>query len=124
MRTTSTNSGPDSAGVVRFGRWELEGEAYLFVVAGAVGGILVFILTAAWSATARIAAAALPIGCALAWVKFFLVGRPPHFCGDYFEGLIVGKHFKLRPQEWAKAAHPRGLRVRGSASRREAVVSC
>jgi hypothetical protein len=34
--------------------------------------------------------------------------------GDFFEGLLMGKHFNLRPQEWAKTAHPRGTRVRGS----------
>lgn len=115
MRVTHTNSGPDSAGVVRFGKWELEGEAYLYVVAGAVSTVLVFILCASCGGVVRTLAAATPLGAAVAWVKFFLVGRPPHFTGDFFEGLIVGKHFNLRPQEWAKAAHPLGTRVRGSA---------
>lgn len=114
MRTTPTNSGPDSKGVVRFGRWELEGEAYLYVVCGAVGSILVFILTAKLGMIARGGVAALPLSAAAGWVKFFLVGRPPHFTGDFFEGLLLGKHFGLRPQTWSTAAHPRGLRVRGS----------
>jgi hypothetical protein len=116
MRITSTNSGPDSKGVVRFGNWELEGEAYAYVVSGAVASILVFILTANLGHLPRLIAALLPLTAAVAWVKFFLVGRPPHFAGDYFEGLIMGKHFNLRPQEWAKAAHPKGIRVRGSGS--------
>jgi hypothetical protein len=49
-------------------------------------------------------------------VKFFLVGRPPHFCGDFFEGLVVGSNFNLRPQAWARTAHPRGRRGRGAPS--------
>jgi hypothetical protein len=114
MRVTSTNSGPDSKGVVRFGEWELEGEAYLYVVAGAVGTLLVFISTPSLGYFARGLVSLLPVAAAVGWVKFFLVGRPPHFVGDWFEGLVVGKHFGLRPREWAKAAHPRGLRVRGS----------
>lgn len=117
MRTTSTNSGPDSKGVVRFGNWELEGEAYLYVVVGAVGTVLAFILAANLGMVARGTVALLPIAAAVGWVKFFLVGRPPHFMGDFFEGLIVGKHFGLRPQDWAKAAHPTGKRVRGSRSK-------
>ncbi|HVU34393.1 MAG TPA: hypothetical protein VHE61_13240 [Opitutaceae bacterium] len=116
MRITPTNSGPDSKGVVRIGQWELEGEAYLYVVAGAIATIFVFILGARLGMLARTGAALVPLAGAVAWVKFFLVGRPPHFMGDFFEGLLVGKHFELRPQEWAKTAHPRGLRVRGSAA--------
>lgn len=114
MRITSTNSGPDSRGVVRFGQWELEGEAYLYVVVGAIGTVLVFVLSARFSYPARFTGAALPLGAAVAWVRFFLAGRPPHFTGDFFEGLLVGKHFNLQPQEWSKTAHPRGLRVRGT----------
>ncbi len=114
MRVTSTNSGPDSKGVVRFGNWELEGEAYLYVVVGAIGTILVFILSATLDYGTRALISVLPLAVAVAWVKFFLVGRPPHFAGDFFEGLVMGKHFNLRPQEWVKAAHPKGFRVRGS----------
>lgn len=114
MRVTRTNSGPDSKGVVRFGKWELEGEAYLFVVVGAIGTVLVFILTANLGSIARATVSLSPLLAAIAWVKFFLVGRPPHFVGDFFEGLIMGKHFNLRPQEWVAAAHPKGYRVRGS----------
>jgi hypothetical protein len=114
MRVTSTNSGPDSKGVVRFGNWELEGEAYLYVVVGAIGTLLVFILSSTLGFVARASVSALPLAAAVSWVKFFLVGRAPHFMGDFFEGLLMGKHFNLRPQEWAKTAHPRGTRVRGS----------
>lgn len=113
MRVTSTNSGPDSKGVVRFGKWELEGEAYLYVVVGAIATLLVFILTANLGMIARAVASLAPLAAAVAWVKFFLVGRPPHFMGDFFGGLLLGKHFNFRPQEWANTAHPRGLRVRG-----------
>lgn len=107
MRVTLTNSGPDSKGVVRFGNWELEGEAYLFAVGGAVGTVFVFILSAAMSTFPRVLVSALPLGGAVGWIKFFLVGRPPHFTGDFFEGLLVGKHFRLKPMEWTKAVHPR-----------------
>lgn len=114
MRTTFTNSGPDSKGVVRFGNWELEGEAYLYVVVGAIGTLLVFMLSANLGLVGRALLASLPLLAAVGWIKFFLVGRPPHFTGDFFEGLLMGQHFNLRPQEWEMTAHPRGMRVRGS----------
>lgn len=113
MRITSTNSGPDSRGVVRVGNWELEGDAYRYVLVGAVATLFVFLLTGTMGYVARTAVSALPLVAAAGWVKFFLVGRAPHFVGDFFEGLLVGKHFNLRPQDWTKAAHPRGRRVRG-----------
>lgn len=114
MRTTPTNSGADSKGVVRFGSWQLEGESYLFIVGGAVGSILLFVVTAQMSGVARFAVSLVPLLAGAGWVKFFIAGRPPHYTGDFFEGLVIGKHFNLRPQEWAMTAHPRGLRVRGS----------
>lgn len=113
MRVTSTNSGPDSKGAVRFGKWELEGEAYLYVVVGAILTLLVFIMSASLPSFERAVVSVLPLAAAVGWVKFFLVGRPPHFMGDFFGGLLLGKHFNLRPHEWAHTAHPRGLRVRG-----------
>ncbi len=112
MRSTPTNSGPDSSGAVRFGRWEFEGNGYLFVVGGALLGVLTFILCPSAGYTPRLALASLPLAAALGWVKFFIVGRPPHFCGDFFEGLLVGSHFNLQPQAWTKVAHPHGERVR------------
>jgi len=114
MRTTSTNSGADAKGLVRFGKWEFEGEGYLVALGGALGSMFVFMLTASLGYLLRLPISALPLAAAMGWIKFFLVGRPPHFTGDFFEGLILGKHFKMRPQEWVKAAHPRGRRVRGS----------
>ena len=113
MRETDTNSGADSKGVVRIGRWELEGEAYLYIVVGAVLTVLVFLMTMAWCVMARLAVSVTPLLAAVGWVKFFLIGRPPHFCGDFFEGLLVGPNFNLRPQEWTRTAHPRGKRGRG-----------
>ena len=121
MRVTLTNSGPDSKGVVRFGNWELEGDAYMYVVAGAIGSLFIFMLTGALGEVARLAVSALPLVVSVAIVRFFLVGRAPHFVGDFFEGLIMGKHFNLRPQDWAKAAHPRGRRVRGHTLARKVV---
>lgn len=114
MRVTSTNSGADSKGVVRFGKFALEGEAYLYVVVGAVLTLFVFILCYQFAMLVRLVAAAVPLAVAVGWVKFFIIGRPPHFQGDYFERLLAGRHFNLRPQDWVKATHPRGNRVRGS----------
>ncbi len=120
MRITSTNSGPDSKGAVRFGNWELEGEAYLYVVGGAIGSILIFILTPALGHLARGSVSLLPLAGAIGWVKFFLVGRPPHFTGDFFEGLLIGRHFRLQPQSWAGMPHPRQRRIRGASTRKKA----
>jgi hypothetical protein len=114
MRVTTTNSGADSKGIVRFGNWEFEGNGYLYALGGALGSLFVFILTASYGYCARLTFAALPLGAALGWIKFFLVGRAPHFMGDFFEGQLLGKHFELKPQEWTKAAHPRGRRMRGT----------
>ena len=113
MRETDTNSGAASKGVVRVGRWELEGEAYLYIVVGAVLTVLAFLMTMGWGIPARLVVSVMPLLGAAGWVKFFLVGRPPHFCGDFFEGLVVGPNFNLRPQAWARTAHPRGKRGRG-----------
>ena len=113
MREADTNSGADSKGVVRFGSWELEGEAYLYIVVGAVLTVLAFLMTMGWGFMARLTVSLMPLLAAAGWVKFFLVGRAPHFCGDFLEGLVVGPNFNLRPQEWARTAHPRGKRRRG-----------
>ena len=113
MRETDTNSGADSKGVVRLGRWELEGEAYLYIVIGAVLTVLAFLMTMGWAIPARLTVSVMPLLGAAGWVKFFLVGRPPHFCGDFFERLVVGPNLNLRPQEWARTPHPRGKRGRG-----------
>jgi hypothetical protein len=107
MRITRTNSGVDSKGVVRFGRWEIDGEAYLFVVAGAVGTVLCFLLGHALSFGLRCLFSSLPLLAAIAWIRFFVVGRPPHFLGDWIEGWLVGPDFNLRPQAWASRRHPR-----------------
>jgi hypothetical protein len=114
MRSTRTNSGVDSKGVVRFGRWELEGEAYLYVVVGALLAILTFVLAFRLPMGWRLVLASLPLLGAMGWVKFFLVNRPPHFLGDFLEGVLVGRHFNLSPQAWARQRHPlshRGLRI-------------
>lgn len=113
MRVTFTNSGADSKGVFRLGNWEIEGEAYLYLVAGAIATLFAFILSAGFGVVARVCVSVVPLLGTTAWVKFFLVGRPPHFMGDWFEGLLCGKDFNLRPLDWAKTAHPQGLRVRG-----------
>ena len=114
MRLTSTNSGPDSKGVVRFGRWEFEGEAYLFVVAGAIGTVLIFLLAARLAFALRGFVALLPLSVAIGWVRYFLVGRPPHFTGDFFEKLVVGANFNLRPSAWTRLAHPRASHPRNA----------
>lgn len=93
MRLTPTHSGPDSAGVVRIGNWELEGRSYLVVLGGAVGGILVFILAVGLTWPPRLIVALLPLALAIGFVRFFLIGRPPHFTSDWLEGLFAGHDF-------------------------------
>jgi len=107
MRITRTNSGVDSKGMVRLGRWELDGEAYLFVVAGAVGTVLCFLLGHSLTLGLRCLLAAMPLLVAVAWIRFFIVGRPPHFLGDFIEGWLAGPDFNLRPQTWSLRVHPR-----------------
>lgn len=107
MRSTRTNSGADSRGVVRFGRWELEGEAYLYVVVGVLGSVLAFVMAFQLALGWRFLVAALPLAAAVAWVKSFLVNRPPHYTGDFFEGLLAGRHFRIEPSDWRARRHPR-----------------
>lgn len=114
MRVTNTNSGPDSSGVVSVGSLSLPGQSYLFLVVGAVAALFVFILTYRANMLVRLLIAAIPLTISLAWVKYFLMGRPPHFQGDFFERMLAGKQFNLRPQDWAKAKQPRGNRVLGT----------
>ena len=123
MRFTPTHSGPDSAGVVRFGRWEFEGRSYLVVVAGAVLGLFVFILAVGLNWPIRVAVAAVPLLVAVAGVKFFLVHRPPHFAGDWWEGLLVGPHFVFSPDRAGQSrtapfARAGGRRMAGGEPRR------
>lgn len=99
MRFTPTHSGPDSSGVVRIGNWELEGRSYLFVVAGAVLAVLVFILAVGLSWPTRLLVSAVPLVASVGFIKFFLVNRPPHFAGDWCEGILVGRHFLQKPAE-------------------------
>lgn len=118
MRLTPTNSGADNKGVVRIGPMMVEGNAYLVLVIGAVVGLFAFIVAngrgCGWGA--RILYTAIPLGCALGWVKFFVMGRPPAFQSDFFQRILVGRDFNLQPQEWAKPSHPLGKRVRGTTS--------
>jgi hypothetical protein len=107
MRVTRTNSGPDSKGVVRFGRWEIEGEAYLFVVLGAIGAVLVFALASSFSLFVRLIFALLPLVLSVVWVKSFVIGKAPHYLGDRFECLLVGPHFGLKPRNWTRLRPPR-----------------
>jgi len=107
MRSTRTNSGPDSKGVVRFGRWELEGEAYLFVVAGGILGVLAFAVASSLSLVCRIGLALAPLLLAILWVKTFILGKAPHHLGDRIERCFVGTGFNLDPKYWARLRPPR-----------------
>jgi hypothetical protein len=107
MRTTTTNSGADSKGVVRLGRWELEGDSYLLLVVGAVFGVAVFILCYRSSFWLRAGASLVPLAAALFWIRFFVCGRPPHFVGDFFEGLVAGVDFRVRMNRRPRPVHPR-----------------
>ncbi len=111
MRTTRTNSGRDSKSVVRFGKWELEGETYLLVVGGAVCSVMFFLLCFSLALLPRICAASLPLVASLLWIRCFIAGRPPHYTGDFFAGLIAGKDFNLEPWTWAARSHPGKRRV-------------
>lgn len=106
MRTTTTNSGADSKGVVRFGRWELEGESYLLLVVGAVFGVAVFILCYRTSFWLRACASLVPLGAAILWIRYFVCGRPPHFVGDFVEKLAAGRNFNVRLPRRVRTVHP------------------
>lgn len=107
MRLTRTHSGPDSKGVVRFGRWEFEGESYLYVVVGCIAGVLVYAVAAAQATWVRLSLAMLPLALALAWIKTFVLGKPPHHLGDQVERWTVGPHFGIGPKCWSGRRHPR-----------------
>lgn len=113
MRSTRTNSGRESRGVVRFGKWELEGEAYLLVVCGALGSIFVFLLAHSSSLAVRLAFASVPLALAVLWLRLFVVGKPPHYTSDYFEGLLTGRDFSIDPLSWRACRHPRRVVVPG-----------
>lgn len=106
MRTTRTNSGPDSKGVVRLGRWEFPGEAYLFVVAGAIGSVLAFALAAGQPLFLRVLISASPLLAALLWIKGFILGKAPHYLGDFVEKALLGPHFDLSRKHWARQRAP------------------
>lgn len=109
MRQTRTNSGPDSKGVVRFGRWEFEGESYLYVVVGCVAGVFVYAMAAGQDTWLRLLLSALPLALALAWIKTFVLGKPPHYLGDQVERWAVGPHFGIGYKCWSCRRHPREI---------------
>jgi len=113
MRTTPTNTGGESKGIITVGSLHLEGDSYLYLVVGIVVSMLLFVACGSFGWFWRITLAAMPLGIALFWVKKFLTGRPPHYQADIFEGLVVGPDFDVDPTEWAKTPHPRAKRVRG-----------
>jgi hypothetical protein len=90
MRTTRTQSGRDSAGVVRLAGWELEGRTYLFVVAGAIGSVMAFLLAYRLGLALRLLVGLAPLGCCCGWVHFFVAGKPPHYAEDRITGLLCG----------------------------------
>lgn len=96
MRKTTTNSGADSKGVVRFGRLELEGESYLIVVVAAVCSVAVFIAAYRLAFPLRACVALMPLAAGLLWIRYFVCGRPPHYLGDLLERLAVGPDFQVR----------------------------
>lgn len=107
MRQTRTNSGPDSKGVVRFGRWEFEGESYLYVVVGCVAGIFAYAMTASQPTWVRFLFGLFPLSAALVWIRTFVLGKPPHYLGDQVERWIVGPHFGIGLRCWVGRQHPR-----------------
>lgn len=106
MRVTTTNSGADSKGIVRFGRWELEGESYLLLVVGAVCGVGVFIIAHGLGFWGRLVVASLPLAAAIFWIRCFVCGKPPHYAGDFFEGVIAGDNFSVRMEPRLRPPHP------------------
>lgn len=106
-RVTPTNAGPDSKGMMSVFGWELEGTTAFYLVAGAVGFmVLMFVLQGVPFVT-RIGVALLPVIGTVAWVKFMVHGRPPGYQFDKIDGWIFGGDFCQRPQKWTKWRHPR-----------------
>ena len=107
MRVTPTHAGPDSKGIVSVFGWDLEGMVAFYLVAGALGGmLLVFVLSGRPIAT-RLGVGVIPLIASVLWVKFFVHGRPPSYQSDVFERWLRGTTFKLRPQLWCRKKHPR-----------------
>ena len=109
IRTTPTNAGPDSKGIVTVFGWDLEGMVAFYLVAGALAGMLVVFSLQAQSIWTRLGAGAVPVAAAAIWIKVFVHGRPPGYQSDVFEATIRGPGFRLNPQGWCRKRHPRVL---------------
>jgi hypothetical protein len=109
LRVTPTNAGPDSKGIVSVFGWDLEGMVAFYLVAGALAGMLLVLCLRGSATATRVAAGAVPLLLSVAWVKFFVHGRPPSYQADVCERLIHGAAFRLRPQRWCRKSPPRDV---------------
>jgi hypothetical protein len=105
-RVVNTREGEERRGALRIGPWEVEGDGYLYLLAGALVSLL------AWAVLARtgmpwwlrVPASALPLLCAVGWLRWMVVGRPPAFASDVCDTVIEGRDFWTEPQRFSRWA--------------------
>jgi hypothetical protein len=98
-RVTCTHEGLERRGALRLGGFELEGDSYLYLVAGALVSLLAWVVLqrTGMPFLPRAAAACLPLAGAVFWLKLMILGKPPAHQSDVMEELIQGRDFWTGP---------------------------
>ena len=107
-RVTTTNEGVERRGALRFLGFELEGDSYRYLVAGALVSLLAWVVLqrAGMPLPLHAAAAGLPLAGALLWLRCMVCGRPPAHQSDVLDTWFRGGDFWTDPATFDPASHP------------------
>jgi hypothetical protein len=119
QRTTATREGLERKGALRIGPFELEGDSYLYALAGAFVSLVAWMMLqrAGMPWLLRIACAGIPLAVSIVWLRVMVIGRPPAFQQDVWETLVEGRDFWVAPRRFERWVHPLWL-PRSEAQRR------
>ena len=83
LRQTSTNSADDSKGH----SLGLEGDQFLYIIAGLVGGVILLLIcmNSGMSPGLSLLIAAMPIPLCVGFLVVFKIGKPPRYSGDLIQ---------------------------------------
>lgn len=93
-RVRLTHEGVERRGALRLFGFELEGESYWYLLTGALVSLLSWIVLSrsGLSWLPRGLLAGVPLVGACAWLRVFVMGRPPAYQSDVFEAWLGGEH--------------------------------
>lgn len=104
-----THEGVERRGALRLGGFELEGDSYLYLVAGALVSLLSWIVLTRTGLPVlpRLVLAALPVSGSVLWLRLLVSGKPPSYQADVLETVLEGTAFWTEARRFEAWAHPR-----------------